>query len=118
MAATKAPICFIGTGEHVKDIERFDPESFVSRLLGMGDIKQLEDINSHIPTFFQNKVKFTFRDMDEILKNLMEMPMSIENMMQFLPKLNLRSSKDQPIDWNACLKKWEESSLTACAKMN
>jgi len=36
-----APIVFIGTGEHPKDFEKFDPAGFISRLLGMGDIKSL-----------------------------------------------------------------------------
>ncbi|RLI71907.1 signal recognition particle protein [Archaeoglobales archaeon] len=35
------PIAFIGSGEKVEDFERFDPAGFVSRLLGMGDIKAL-----------------------------------------------------------------------------
>lgn len=35
------PIAFIGSGEKVEDLERFDPAGFVSRLLGMGDIKAL-----------------------------------------------------------------------------
>ncbi len=36
-----APIVFIGTGEHPTDFERFEPARFISRLLGMGDIKTL-----------------------------------------------------------------------------
>lgn len=36
-----APIVFIGTGEHSGDFEKFDPAGFISRLLGMGDIKSL-----------------------------------------------------------------------------
>ena len=36
-----APIVFIGTGEHAKDFEKFEPAGFISRLLGMGDIKGL-----------------------------------------------------------------------------
>jgi signal recognition particle subunit SRP54 len=35
------PIAFIGTGEKIEDFEKFDPASFVSRLLGMGDLKSL-----------------------------------------------------------------------------
>lgn len=35
------PIAFIGTGEKIEDFEKFDPASFISRLLGMGDIKTL-----------------------------------------------------------------------------
>ncbi len=40
-AEVGAPIVFIGTGEHPTDFERFDPARFISRLLGMGDIKTL-----------------------------------------------------------------------------
>jgi len=40
-AEVGAPILFIGTGEHSNDFETFDPASFISRLLGMGDIKSL-----------------------------------------------------------------------------
>jgi len=40
-AEVGAPIVFIGTGEHPSDFERFDPSRFISRLLGMGDIKTL-----------------------------------------------------------------------------
>jgi len=36
-----APIVFVGTGEHPTDFEKFDPQGFISRLLGMGDIKLL-----------------------------------------------------------------------------
>ncbi|MEN3048094.1 MAG: signal recognition particle receptor subunit alpha [Candidatus Caldarchaeales archaeon] len=41
VAATGAPIRFIGTGERIEDIEPFDPESFVARLLGMPDLKSV-----------------------------------------------------------------------------
>ena len=40
-AATKAPIKFIGVGEKISDLEQFNPEGFVSRLLGMGDLEAL-----------------------------------------------------------------------------
>ena len=41
VAETKAPIVFLGTGEHIEDIEKFEPARFISRLLGMGDIQSL-----------------------------------------------------------------------------
>lgn len=41
VAATGAPIKFIGVGEHIDDLEPFVPERFVARLLGMGDIETL-----------------------------------------------------------------------------
>ena len=40
-AETDAGIYFIGTGEKINDIEEFNPESFLSRLLGMGDLQSL-----------------------------------------------------------------------------
>jgi signal recognition particle subunit SRP54 len=41
VAATGAPIKFVGTGEKVGDLEQFIPSRFVGRLLGMGDLETL-----------------------------------------------------------------------------
>lgn len=41
VAATKTPIIFLGTGEHLNDLERFAPQPFISKLLGMGDMQGL-----------------------------------------------------------------------------
>jgi len=41
VAATRAKIKFVGTGEKIDDLEQFVPSSFVGRLLGMGDIQAL-----------------------------------------------------------------------------
>ncbi|CAH8353793.1 unnamed protein product [Eruca vesicaria subsp. sativa] len=43
VAATKSPVIFIGTGEHMDQFEVFDVKPFVSRLLGMGDLSGLVD---------------------------------------------------------------------------
>ena len=40
-AVTGAPIKFIGVGEKIDDLEMFNPQGFVSRILGMGDIEAL-----------------------------------------------------------------------------
>ena len=40
-AETKSPILFITTGEKINDIEPFNPNAFLSRLLGMGDLETL-----------------------------------------------------------------------------
>ncbi len=40
---TDSSIAFLGTGEEVEDVERFEPEGFISRLLGMGDLGQLAE---------------------------------------------------------------------------
>ncbi len=40
-SVTNAKVKFIGVGEKVDDLETFNPEGFVSRLLGMGDLEAL-----------------------------------------------------------------------------
>ena len=40
-AITGAPVRFIGVGEKSDDLEEFNPEGFVGRLLGMGDLEAL-----------------------------------------------------------------------------
>lgn len=40
-ASTNAKILFISTGEGLDDIEKFNPQRFVARLLGLGDIKAI-----------------------------------------------------------------------------
>ncbi|MBT4334810.1 signal recognition particle protein [archaeon] len=40
-SATGAPVKFIGVGENFDDLEEFNPEGFVGRLLGMGDLEAL-----------------------------------------------------------------------------
>lgn len=41
VAETDAPVAFVGTGERIRDLEKFDPKRFISRMLGMGDIEGL-----------------------------------------------------------------------------
>ena len=40
-AEARAPVYFITTGEKINDLEEFNPKSFLSRLLGMGDLETL-----------------------------------------------------------------------------
>jgi len=48
VAETGAPITYIGVGEHLEDFEKFSPDRFISRLLGMGDIKSLLEAASEV----------------------------------------------------------------------
>src|SRR2546430_900994 len=41
VAEGKAPIVFIGVGEKIDDLEKFEPPRFISRLLGMGELETL-----------------------------------------------------------------------------
>ena len=43
VAATESPIVFLGSGEHFDDLDPFNAQSFVSKLLGFGDVRGLMD---------------------------------------------------------------------------
>ncbi len=77
VAATQAPIKFIGTGEGMDALEPFNPTKFAGRLLGMSDIKGLID-----------KVKEAQIDVDEdTAKRLMKGQFSLTDMMSQLKEL-------------------------------
>ena len=81
VAASGAPIVFLGTGEHLDELERFEPTRFVSRLLGMGDIQTLlerfeELSNKEAAEEAAKKLmsgRFTLRDMRTQLESLGQM---------------------------------------------
>merc|ERR1711934_687243 len=80
VAATKSPVIFFGTGEHIDDMEQFRTKPFIQKLLGMGDIEGLiskvEELNLDNNEELINKIKhgeFTLRDMYEQFQNIMKM---------------------------------------------
>jgi len=78
---TKAPVMFIGTGEHLEELERFEPARFISRLLGMGDIQALlekaeeigkeKDLEATAKKMLSGR--FTLRDMYDQMEALAKM---------------------------------------------
>lgn len=44
VSETGAPIYFIGTGEHLEDMDIFNPKKFLSRMLGLGDLETLLEV--------------------------------------------------------------------------
>ena len=100
VAATQSPILFIGTGEHIDDFEAFQTKSFVSRLLGMGDITGLLDMfteNQSLLTgqsqqdlmnkIVSGKGEFTFRDMRDQFNTLLSLG-PLGKIMAMIPGLN------------------------------
>ncbi|KAJ2653388.1 Signal recognition particle [Coemansia sp. RSA 1250] len=80
VAATGSPIEFIGTGEHVHDLDKFSARPFISKLLGMGDISGLVETvqDMHIEKnedMMKNLAKgvFTLKDMRDQLQTIMNM---------------------------------------------
>ena len=80
VAATGAPIKFIGLGEKVDDIEKFDPKSFVGRLIGVPDLnmilEKIQEAEIPISKDLQTKFlsgRFNLRDMYEQMKAVRKM---------------------------------------------
>lgn len=91
VAATDAPITFIGTGEHFDELERFDAGGFVSRLMGMGDMKLLmEKVNDQKalqdPEMMARLTKgnFSLGDFRQQLQSVMGMG-SVSQLMGMIP---------------------------------
>ncbi len=91
VAETGAGIVFIGAGETSDDLERFEPDGFISRLLGMGDLKSLveraEEAMAETSDLDVNAVlrgKFTLRDMYKQLEAVNKMG-PLKQIMSMLP---------------------------------
>ena len=78
---TKAPVLFLGTGEKPQDIETFDSTAFISRLLGMGDLRALlektklaleEKETKKLEKSFEEG-KFTLIDLHDQIKAMQKM---------------------------------------------
>ncbi|MGV8143297.1 MAG: signal recognition particle protein Srp54 [Methanothermobacter sp.] len=101
VAEIGAPIKFIGTGEKLDDFEAFDPERFISRLLGMGDIKTLlekaeeiaqEDVDMESMDHLLSG-KFTLKDMYSQFEMMNKMgPM--QQVMNMLPGMGGKLPKN------------------------
>ncbi len=99
VAETGSGIVFIGSGETAEDLERFDPDGFISRLLGMGDLKALVERAEEAITPGELDVnamlrgKFTLRDMYKQLEALNKMG-PLKQIMGMLPLGNMEISGD------------------------
>lgn len=97
VAATQSPIIFLGTGEHMDDLEEFDTRRFVGKLLGMGDIEALiqnirevvpkdEEMNKELVNRLQ-RGEFSLRDMYDQFENIMKMG-PLNKVMENLPGMS------------------------------
>ncbi|KAI0934035.1 Signal recognition particle, variant 2 [Taiwanofungus camphoratus] len=107
VAATKTPIIFLGVGEHLHDLDRFSPQPFISKLLGLGDVQGLMEHMQDIATRNPDKQKemakkleegkLSIRDWREQIQNVMNMgPISkIASMIPGLPQDLLQGSDEE-----------------------
>ena len=80
-AETHAPVYFITTGEKINDIESFNPESFLSRLLGMGDLQTLiEKIRSVTDEDGQKQIQKRFEEGKLSLSDVVEQVKSMSSL--------------------------------------
>ncbi len=102
VAATGAPIKFIGTGEKIDELEPFRPKRFVARILGLGDlesllerIKSLEDAEKlEKLTEDMIKGKITMRTIYRQLKAMRRMG-PLGKILQMLPGGGLLAQLDE-----------------------
>ncbi|KAI6109483.1 SRP54-type protein [Pisolithus sp. B1] len=107
VAATKTPIIFLGVGEHLHDLDRFSPQPFISKLLGLGDMQGLmehmQDLAKQNPDKQKEMAKkleegkLSIRDWREQIQNVMNMgPISkIASMIPGLPQELLAGSDEE-----------------------
>ncbi len=90
ISETNSSIAFIGTGETLDDFERFDPDRFISRLLGMGDIKSLieraEETSAAEDLDVESMIRgrFTLKDMYKQLEAVSKLG-PLKQVMQMMP---------------------------------
>ena len=117
-----APIKFIGIGEKIDDLEQFNPQGFVGRILGMGDLEALlekakevikiEDAEDLGKRFL--KGEFNLIDLYEQMEAMSRMgPLS--SIMEMIPGMSqLKMPKEMLQVQEQKLKKWKiaMSSMT------
>ena len=116
-SATGAPIKFIGVGEKVDDLERFNPPGFVGRLLGMGDIEALlEKAKEAMPMEKAEDLGKRFLKGDFNLIDLYEQMMAMKKMgpltkiVEMIPGFSqLKMPKEMLQVQEGKLKKWRHA---------
>ncbi len=127
VAATGAPIKFIGTGEKIEDLEAFIPSRFVGRLLGMGDLETLlekvHDAEIKVPKKKAKEImsgNFTLTDMYEQFQAVKKMG-PFGKVMKMIPGLSSADLPDEMLNTaEGRLDKWGViiQSMTPSEKEN
>ena len=81
VAATKTPIIFLGVGEHLHDLDRFSPQPFISKLLGLGDVQGLMEHMQDLATQNPDKQKEMAKKLEEGKLSIRDWREQIQNVM-------------------------------------
>jgi signal recognition particle subunit SRP54 len=100
---TGVPVKFVGTGEHLGDLETFEPDRMVSRILGMGDVLSLIEKAESVVSRAEaeetarrmRRDEFTLEDLLEQLDKVSRMG-SLRDLLGMLPGAS--AMRDAPID--------------------
>ncbi len=122
-AQTKSGVYFITTGEKINDIELFNPESFLSRLLGMGDLQTLiEKVKSVTNEKEQKKIEEKLKEGKLSLEDVIEQIKSMNSLGGFdklksmvpglgnakIPKNLLENQQKKVTKWEHIIKSMTE----------
>jgi signal recognition particle subunit SRP54 len=94
------PVVFVGDGERLEDLQPFQPDRLVSRMLGMGDVLSLVEkaeqvVSREDATQLERKIRgndFTLQDMRDQLTSVKRMG-PIEKLIDLVPGMNQMASK-------------------------
>lgn len=113
VAATGAPIKFIGTGEKIEDLEVFVPSRFIGRLLGMGDIeglvarvKEAEAPVSEKDVAAMLSGKFSLQDMYNQFEAMQNMG-PLQKVLGMIPGFSYQLPTDEVENAEERLKNWK-----------
>ncbi len=113
VAATGAPIKFIGMGEKVDDLEAFVPSRFIGRLLGMGDIegliakvKEAESPVSEKDVMAMMSGKFNLQDMYNQFEAMQNMG-PLQKVLGMIPGFSYKMPTDEVENAEERLVRWK-----------
>ena len=112
VAATGAPIKFIGTGEKIPDLEAFVPSRFIGRILGMGDVegliqkvKEAEAPVSEKDMMAMLSGKFSLQDMYNQFEAMQNMG-PLQKVLGMIPGFSYKMPTDEIENAEERLHKW------------
>ncbi|OYT52438.1 signal recognition particle protein [Candidatus Bathyarchaeota archaeon ex4484_135] len=112
VAATGAPIKFVGTGEKTEDIEHFVPSRFIAGLLGIGDIESIvEKVREAEKEVSAEAVeaiargKFTLYELREVLEGMTKRG-RLSKLLGLLPGFSYELPKEAFEEMEVKVKKW------------
>lgn len=107
VAATKCPIIFLGVGENLTDLDKFSPQPFISKLLGMGYMQGLMEHMQDVAMQNPEKQKEIAKKFEEGKLSIRDWKEQISNVMSMCTRMA----------WHACSSRLHRGPLSKIASM-